>query len=145
MLSVVSTLAMSAALNVPGARIRLAPQKDWAVNQPAQLAKVLGALEQVRTDFNGAQPGGKKISLADLIVLAGGVGIEQAAKKAGHDVTVPFTPGRTDATAEQTDAESFAPCHWRRRACPIRGTWRPRPRPSTPARIPTGLTPGSSA
>ncbi|MFC4250215.1 catalase/peroxidase HPI [Sinimarinibacterium flocculans] len=92
-----------------GARIRLAPQKDWAVNQPAQLAKVLGALEQVRTDFNGAQPGGKKISLADLIVLAGGVGIEQAAKKAGHDVTVPFTPGRTDATAEQTDAESFAP------------------------------------
>ena len=92
-----------------GARIRLAPQKDWAVNQPAQLAKVLGALEQVRTDFNGAQPGGKKISLADLIVLAGGVGIEQAAKKAGHDVTVPFTPGRTDATAGQTDAESFAP------------------------------------
>ncbi|MGB0219646.1 MAG: catalase/peroxidase HPI [Sinimarinibacterium flocculans] len=92
-----------------GARIRLAPQKDWAVNQPAQLAKVLGALEQVRTDFNGAQSGGKKISLADLIVLAGGVGIEQAAKKAGHDVTVPFTPGRTDATAEQTDAESFAP------------------------------------
>ncbi|MES0873261.1 catalase/peroxidase HPI [Sinimarinibacterium thermocellulolyticum] len=92
-----------------GARIRLAPQKDWAVNQPAQLAKVLEALEQVQQAFNAAQSGGKKVSLADLIVLAGGVGIEQAAKKAGHDLTVPFTPGRTDATAEQTDAASFAP------------------------------------
>jgi catalase-peroxidase len=89
-----------------GARIRLAPQKDWAVNQPEQLAKVLKALEGVQSAFNGAQAGGKKVSLADLIVLAGGAGIEQAAKSAGHQVTVPFTPGRGDATQEQTDVES---------------------------------------
>jgi catalase-peroxidase len=91
-----------------GARIRLAPQKDWEVNQPAQLAKVLKALEGVRSAFNGAQSGGKKVSLADLIVLAGCAGIEQAAKNAGRKVTVPFTPGRMDASPEQTDAASFA-------------------------------------
>ncbi len=90
-----------------GARIRLAPQKDWEVNQPAQLATVLQTLEGIQSDFNKSANGGKKVSLADLIVLAGGVGIEQAAKKAGHDVTVPFTPGRMDATQEQTDVESF--------------------------------------
>jgi catalase-peroxidase len=89
-----------------GARIRLAPQKDWAVNEPAKLAKVLAGLETIQKEFNGQ--GGKKISLADLIVLAGGVGIEKAAKNAGHDVQVPFTPGRTDATQEMTDVESFA-------------------------------------
>jgi catalase-peroxidase len=91
-----------------GARIRLAPQKFWAVNQPAQLDKVLGVLEGIRAAFDAAQTGGKKISLADLIVLAGGAGIEAAAKRAGHDVTVPFVPGRMDATAEQTDVASFA-------------------------------------
>jgi catalase-peroxidase len=92
-----------------GARIRLAPQKDWEVNQPAELAKVLGALEKVRGEFNAAQPGGKKkVSLADLIVLGGNAAVEAAAKKAGHDVQVPFSPGRTDATQEMTDAESFA-------------------------------------
>jgi catalase-peroxidase len=91
-----------------GARIRLTPQKDWEVNQPAQLAKVLKALEGVQSEFNKAQSGGKKVSLADLIVLAGCAGVEQAAKNAGHTVTVPFAPGRTDASAEQTDAESFA-------------------------------------
>ncbi len=91
-----------------GARIRLAPQKDWEVNQPAQLAKVLAALEGVQADFNASASGGKKVSLADLIVLAGGVGVEQAAKAGGYDVTVPFTPGRTDASQEQTDVESFA-------------------------------------
>lgn len=91
-----------------GARIRLAPQKDWEANQPAQLAKVLEALEQIRKDFNAAQTGGKKVSLADLIVLAGGAGIEQAAKNAGHPVKVPFSPGRTDASQEQTDVHSFA-------------------------------------
>ncbi|WP_334180596.1 catalase/peroxidase HPI [Pseudoxanthomonas sp.] len=91
-----------------GARIRLAPQKDWAVNQPAQLAKVLKALERVQMEFNADAAGGKKVSLADLIVLAGGVGIEQAAKAGGHAVTVPFHPGRTDARADQTDVESFA-------------------------------------
>ena len=90
-----------------GARIRLAPQKDWAVNQPAQLAKVLEALEGIQQAFNSAQSG-KKVSLADLIVLAGCAGVELAAKNAGHDVTVPFTPGRTDASAEQTDVDSFA-------------------------------------
>jgi catalase-peroxidase len=90
-----------------GARIRLAPQKDWAVNQPTQLAKVLGKLEGIQSDFNNAQSGGKKVSLADLIVLAGNVGVEQAAKAAGQDVTVPFTPGRMDASQEQTDVESF--------------------------------------
>jgi catalase-peroxidase len=91
-----------------GARIRLAPQKDWEVNQPAQLAKVLEALEGVQKAFNAAASGGKKVSLADLIVLGGGAAIEQAAKAAGHDVQVPFTPGRTDASQEQTDVESFA-------------------------------------
>ncbi|WLS11417.1 catalase/peroxidase HPI (plasmid) [Shinella sumterensis] len=91
-----------------GARIRLAPQKDWEANQPEQLARVLGVLEGIQSDFNAAQTGGKKISLADLIVLAGGAGVEKAAKDGGHDVTVPFTPGRMDASAEQTDAASFA-------------------------------------
>ncbi|MBX3248434.1 MAG: catalase/peroxidase HPI [Myxococcales bacterium] len=92
-----------------GARVRLAPQKDWEANQPKQLAKVLAALERVKSDFDAAQKGGKKVSLADLIVLGGCAAIEKAAKDAGHDVQVPFTPGRGDATAEQTDAESFAP------------------------------------
>jgi catalase-peroxidase len=90
-----------------GARIRLAPQKDWEVNQPAQLAKVLKTLEGVQFAFNQSAAGGKKVSLADLIVLAGGVGIEKAAKEAGVSVTVPFTPGRTDASQAQTDVESF--------------------------------------
>ena len=91
-----------------GARVRLAPQKDWEANDPAQLAKVLGVLERVRAEFNAAATGGKKVSLADLIVLAGGAAVEAAAKAAGHSVEVPFTPGRTDATPEQTDAASFA-------------------------------------
>jgi catalase-peroxidase len=91
-----------------GARIGLAPQKDWAVNQPAQLKTVLQTLEGIQEAFNSAQPGGKKVSLADLIVLAGCAGVEKAAKNAGHDVTVPFTPGRTDASQEQTDVEAFA-------------------------------------
>ena len=91
-----------------GARIRLAPQKDWEVNQPAQLARVLATLDGVRAHFNAAQKDGKKISLADLIILAGSAAVEAAATAAGQSVTVPFTPGRTDATAEQTDADSFA-------------------------------------
>jgi catalase-peroxidase len=91
-----------------GARIRLAPQKDWEVNQPEQLATVLRTLEGIQKEFNGAQSGGKKVSLADLIVLGGCAAVEQAAKKAGHKVTVPFTPGRTDASQEQTDVASFA-------------------------------------
>jgi catalase-peroxidase len=91
-----------------GARIRLAPQKDWPVNQPARLQKVLQALEGIRKEFNDAQTGGKKVSLADLIVLGGCAGVESAAKKAGHVVTVPFAPGRTDALQEQTDEGSFA-------------------------------------
>jgi catalase-peroxidase len=91
-----------------GARIRLAPQKDWKVNQPEQLQKVLKALEKIQSEFNSAQSGGKKISLADLIVLAGCAGVEQAAKNAGIAVSVPFSPGRTDASPEQTDVESFA-------------------------------------
>ncbi|WP_308723751.1 catalase/peroxidase HPI [Metapseudomonas otitidis] len=91
-----------------GARIRLAPQKDWEANQPAQLARVLGVLEGIQADFNRSQACGKKVSLADLIVLAGGVGIEQAAKAAGQALEVPFTPGRMDASQEQTDVESFA-------------------------------------
>ena len=91
-----------------GARIRLAPQKDWEANQPQQLAKVLQTLEKIQTDFNGSQSNGKKISLADLIVLAGCAGVEQAAKNAGVNVTVPFSPGRTDASQDQTDVESFA-------------------------------------
>ena len=90
-----------------GARIRLAPQKDWAVNEPAQLAKVLQTLEGIQKEFNGSAIGGKKVSLADLIVLAGGAGVEQAAKAAGQTVTVPFTPGRMDASQAQTDVESF--------------------------------------
>jgi catalase-peroxidase len=91
-----------------GARIRLAPQRDWEVNQPAQLAKVLKTLEGIQSAFNSAQSGGKEISLADVIVLAGCAGVEQAARNAGHKVTVPFTPGRMDASQEQTDVESFA-------------------------------------
>ena len=91
-----------------GARIRLAPQKDSAVNEPAQLAKVLQKLEAIQKEFNNSQSGGKKVSLADLIVLAGCAGVEQAAKKAGYNVTVPFSPGRMDALQEQTDAVSFA-------------------------------------
>jgi catalase-peroxidase len=91
-----------------GARIRLAPQKDWKVNEPAQLKTVLQTLEGIQKKFNSAQSGGKKVSLADLIVLGGCAGLEQAAKKAGHNVTVPFTPGRTDASLEQTDVKSFA-------------------------------------
>lgn len=91
-----------------GARIRLAPQKDWEVNEPAKLAAVLQTLEGVRSAFNDAQSSGKKVSFADIIVLAGCAGVEQAAKNAGHDVMVPFTPGRTDASDAQTDAESFA-------------------------------------
>ncbi len=91
-----------------GARIRLAPMKDWEVNNPAQLAKVLAKLESIQAEFNAAQSDGKKISMADLIVLGGSAAVEAAAKKAGHDVTVPFTPGRTDATQEMTDVESVA-------------------------------------
>ncbi len=91
-----------------GARIRLTPQKDWEVNNPAQLAKVLKTLEGIQKEFNEAQTGGKKISLADLIVLAGCVAVEKAAKNAGHDVTVPFIPGRMDASQEETDVESFS-------------------------------------
>ncbi|KVG84994.1 hydroperoxidase [Burkholderia ubonensis] len=91
-----------------GARIRLAPQKDWEANQPAQLAKVLAALEGIRSAFNDAQTGGKQVSLADLIVLAGAAGVEQAAKNAGQTVTVPFAPGRTDASQEQTDVDAMA-------------------------------------
>ena len=91
-----------------GARIRLAPQKDWAVNEPAELAVALAKLEKIQKEFNAAQSGGKKVSLADLIVLGGCAAVEQAAKNAGHDVQVPFTPGRTDASQEQTDVDSFA-------------------------------------
>ncbi len=91
-----------------GARIRLAPQKDWKVNQPPKLKKVLQTIEGIQKEFNGAQSGRKKVSLADLIVLGGCAAVEQAAKKAGHDMTVPFTPGRTDALQEQTDVKSFA-------------------------------------
>jgi catalase-peroxidase len=91
-----------------GARIRLAPQKDWAVNNPPELAKVLKALEGIQKEFNDAQKGGKKVSLADLIVIGGDAAIEQAAKKGGVDVKLPFTAGRTDASQAQTDVESFA-------------------------------------
>jgi catalase-peroxidase len=91
-----------------GARIRLAPQKEWAVNEPAELASALEILERVRSDFNGAQTGGKRVSLADLIVLGGCAAVEKAARDGGADLTVPFTPGRTDATQGQTDVESFA-------------------------------------
>src|SRR5204862_842765 len=92
-----------------GARIRLAPQKNWAVNQPVQLAKVLQTLEAIQKHFNGSAIGGKKVSLADLIVLGGDAAIEKAAKDAGTDVKIPFTPGRMDASQEQTDVESFEP------------------------------------
>ena len=92
-----------------GARIRLAPQKDWAVNQPAQLARVLGVLEGIQNEFNGAQSGGKKVSMADLIVLAGNAGVEQAARNAGHELDLPFVPGRMDASQEQTDELAFIP------------------------------------
>ncbi len=92
-----------------GARLRLAPQKDWEVNNPAQLSQVLEKLEGIRQEFNNAQEGNKQVSLADLIVLGGCAGVEKAAKDAGHEITVPFTPGRTDASQEQTDAEAFAP------------------------------------
>jgi catalase-peroxidase len=91
-----------------GARVRLAPQKDWEVNQPERLAKVLKILERMQGEFNSVQSGNKKVSLADLIVLAGCAGVEQAAKNAGHTITVPFTPGRMDASQSQTDVESFA-------------------------------------
>lgn len=91
-----------------GARIRLAPQKDWAANNPQELAKVLKSLEDIQRNFNGAQSGGKKVSLADLIVLGGAAAIEQAAKQGGYDIKVPFTPGRADASQEQTDVASFA-------------------------------------
>jgi catalase-peroxidase len=91
-----------------GARIRLAPQKDWEVNAPAELAAVLQGLEKVQADFNGSQTGGKKVSVADLIVLGGCAGVEQAVRNAGHDVQVPFSPGRTDASQDQTDVDSFA-------------------------------------
>jgi catalase-peroxidase len=91
-----------------GARIRLAPQKDWEVNQPARLEKALAVLEEIQKDFNGSQSGGKRISLADMIVLGGCAAVEQAAKNAGHDVEVPFSPGRTDASQERTDVDSFA-------------------------------------
>jgi catalase-peroxidase len=96
-----------------GARIRLAPQKDWAANEPAKLANVLRKLEGIREAFNASQSGAKRVSLADLVVLGGSAAVEEAARKAGHEVIVPFAPGRTDASAEQTDAESFAylePC-----------------------------------
>jgi catalase-peroxidase len=91
-----------------GARVRLAPQKDWEVNDPTEMAKVLQTLEQVQQDFNNSQSGGKRVSLADVIVLGGCAAVEQAAKNAGRDITVPFAPGRTDASQEQTDLESFA-------------------------------------
>jgi catalase-peroxidase len=91
-----------------GARIRLAPQKDWEVNNPAELSKVLQTLGKIQQDFNGSQSGGKKVSLADLVVLGGCAAVEQAAKNAGHSITVPFTPGRTDASQDRTDVESFA-------------------------------------
>ena len=91
-----------------GARISLAPQKDWEVNQPAELAKTLEKLQAIQKDFNGSQSGGKKVSLADLIVLGGDAAIEEAAKKAGHEVKIPFSPGRTDASQAQTDVHSFA-------------------------------------
>jgi catalase-peroxidase len=91
-----------------GARIRLAPQKFWAVNNPSQLSKVLDTLESIQGEFNAIQTDGKQVSLADLIVLAGNVGVEKAAKNAGYEVVVPFTAGRTDATKEQTDVESFS-------------------------------------
>lgn len=99
---------MIAPLLAAGADIRLAPQKDWAANRPEQLASVLKVLEGIQTEFNQEARGGKRVSLADLIMMAGNAGVEQAAKAAGHDVTVPFTPGRTDASQAETDVDSFA-------------------------------------
>ncbi|MFN2352873.1 MAG: peroxidase family protein, partial [Kiritimatiellia bacterium] len=90
-----------------GARVRLEPQKNWEVNNPRQLEKVLGKLEEVQKEFNDSLSGDKKVSLADVIVLGGCAAIEKAAEKAGHDISVPFTPGRADASADQTDVESF--------------------------------------
>src|SRR6185295_17443766 len=90
-----------------GGRIRLAPQKDWEVNQPVQLAKVLATLEHIQSEFNAGRQDGKQVSLADLIVLGGCAAVEQAAKLAGHEIQVPFSPGRTDASQEQTDVDSF--------------------------------------
>ena len=113
-----------------GARIRLAPQKDWEVNQPPELGQVLGKLAAIQKEFNATQKGGKKVSLADLIVLAGSAAVEAAAKKAGHDVKVPFAPGRTDALQEQTDLESFAVLEARAdgfRACRNLHRWRHAP------------------
>src|SRR6202022_4395871 len=106
--------------------IRLAPQKDWDVNQPAELAKVLQTLEAIQREFNASQPFGKKVSLADLIVLGGCAAIERAAKGAGHDVKVPFTPGRMDASQEDTDVDSFAPLEPTADGCRnyLRGTQR---------------------
>ena len=101
-----------------GARIRLEPQKSWEVNNPPQLAKVLGVLEGIQQAFNATATGGKKVSLADLIVLAGNAGVEQGAKAAGYQVEVPFHPGRTDASQEQTDVESFAAARADRRRVP---------------------------
>ena len=101
-----------------GARIRLSPQKDWEVNEPAELAKVLAKLEAIQKEFNGAQKGGKKVSLADLIVLGGSAAVEKAAKDAGIDVKVPFTPGRMDASQEQTDVALL-------RAARAAGRWLP--------------------
>ena len=117
-----------------GARVRLAPQKDWEVNQPAELAKVLQKLQAIEKEFNASQSGGKKVSLADLIVLGGDAAIEKAAKNAGHDVKIPFTPGRMDASQERTDVESFEPLEPRPRmgsatmsaansACRLRSYW----------------------
>jgi catalase (peroxidase I) len=99
--------AWAAAASFRGSDKRLAPQKDWEVIEPAELAKVIQELEAIQRDFNGSQSGGKKVSLADLIVLGGGAAIEAAAKKAGHDVKVPFSPGRADASQEQTNVEAF--------------------------------------
>jgi catalase-peroxidase len=106
-----------------GGRIRLAPQKDWEVNEPAELAKVLPKLEAIQKEFNSSQSGGKKVSLADLVVLGGCAAVEEAAKRAGHDVKVPFSPGRTDASQEQTDVHSFAVLE--QKADPFRNYLRP--------------------
>jgi catalase-peroxidase len=108
-----------------GARIRLSPQKDWAVNNPPELAKVLSSLEAIQKDFNASASGGKKVSFADLIVLGGSAAIEKAAKAAGHDVKVPFTPGRMDASQEQTEVDSFA--HLEPKADGFRNWVGPRP------------------
>ena len=100
--------APTSAAGANGARIRLAPQKEWAVNDPAQLGDILRTLEEIQAEFNNSQFGGKKVSFADLIVLGGCAAVEQAAKNAGQEIEAPFSPGRTDAVQEQTDVESFA-------------------------------------